>query len=560
MPQPIDSPSLHAVRQAGTGASGFLYVNPPNVTSQRINSQFNVSIKVSGMDYFTGWDVSVETNTSSINPIKISIAGNLFEANYSNPPREVSNCVNGNGQSCILPPTGFDGPGIAHSAADLFGHPAIPAPIDGTLFVITYNITSNPSYSPIRIVSDTLTNNTLKPVPNTPQDGVYGTPGSPDFTLSLSTRAITIAQGTSASLTVSLRSLLKFNGTVALSTLGKLNGTFAQPFLNLTATKGTNSTRLTLSAPTSLAATSYLVTMVADYSTTIRHLASVLVTVQLSAFFLLGLSPAQLAIHGGTSGNTTILLTSQFNFSGKVDLTVRTGTTSVTYRLASSSLILTPYQSNSTLLELTVPFLAEPFTYFINVTASHRFSSTWQNVTQSLKIVPPKPSLAIDVIPSFVYIRAGQSVNVSITVWSVDYFVGNAYVSAVMSGGRASFDHYISWIALPNSTYSSNTPSANYTLTIKVGARTIAGNYVVLLTAYSIANGPQAATSTQGIILITIANPTLFHTSSTPITLLGLDPTIYFLAIGIVAVPFAVLGILALRKWLDDQDYTYLTD
>jgi hypothetical protein len=560
-PRPVGPSSTLGITRQATSGGGLLYVSPPNITGQRINTQFNVSIQVTGMDYFTGWDVSIETNTSAINPIKISITGNLFDANYSQHENLVSNCINGNGTTCSLPPIGLDGPGVVHSAADLLGRPAIPTPIVGSLFTITYNVTSNPSYSPIRIIGSTLTDNSSPTgVPNTPQDGVYGSPSSPDFTLSVSTKSLAIPQGTSSTLTVAVHSLLKFNGTIDLSTIGKLNGTFAQQSLNLTASNGTKSTTLTLFAPYSTSATLYPVMIVADYATTIRHTASLQVNVQPTVSFLMGFDHGQMPIHGGLSANVTILVTSQFNFSGEVDLTVNTAETNVTYTLESSVLQLTPHGTNSTIITLTPPLSTSRSIYYIFVTASHRFPTFWQNITEPIKIVPPAPSLAITTNPVELSVRAGQAANVTVTVWSVDFFYGYAYVSAVMSGGRASFDHYSYFFPLQDPTNPVYAPAANYTLTIKIGARTIPGNYVILLAAYSITNGNQTATSTQASILLTVFNPTLFHTSSAPIKILGLAPSTYYMLVGIVAIPFAFLVGMAVRKWKDDQDDEYLKD
>ncbi len=565
IPQSASRPSTPAqISQAGTGG-GLVYVNPPNVTSQRVNTQFNVTVQVSGMDYFTGWDISVETSSSDINPIKVSIAGNLFLWNYSQSENQLANCVNGSGLSCSLPPNGLDGPGVARSAADLIGQPTvqIQPPIDGTLFVITYNVTSNPGYSRIHIASNTFVNNTIHGsgvVPSTPQDGVYGTPGSPDFTLSLSSTSINIAQGTSASISVSLHSLLKFNGTIALSTTGKINGTYDQPYLNLTSITGTNSTRLTIAGPYALSPTLYLVTIVADYSTTIRHKATLQVSLQPSVSFLMGFDHAQIPIHGGLSSNVTIMLTSQFNFAGAIHLSVNLGKTNVTYILGSSDLLLAPNGANSTFITITPPSSASKVIYYVFVTGSHRFPTFWQNVTEPIKIVPPPPSLAITTDPIQLSIQAGQGANATVTVLSVDYFYGYAYVSAVMQGGKASFDHYSYFFPLPDPTHPLYIPSTNFTLMLKIGPRTIPGNYVILLTAYSITNGNQTATSTQASILLTIINPNLFHTSSAPITVLGLAPSMYYAFLGVVVVPFALLAGLAVRKWRDDKDETYLRE
>jgi hypothetical protein len=355
---------------------GLLYVDPPNVTGQPIN-QFNVSIQVAGMQVFTGWDISVETNASTIDPIKVITAGNLFEANYSLSPSLETSCIDNKGTGCASPPQ--DGLGIAHSVFQVPGTPTIPTPIFGTLFVITYNVTNNSGYSKIRIVNDTLiANGTTGPVPHAEQDGIYSSLKSPDFAVSLSTRSLTLVQGSEASLTVTLLSTSRFNGTVHLTfenydtsgnSLSNLRGIFEHPSLELTATDGANSTVLTITATETSSTELHNATVLASYNT-ITHHASLQVNVQPTPYFVLDLSPAQLEIRAGTSGTITILLTSQFNFTGEVELTTAPAETSITCSLGTPTLTLGPYQSNSTILTISIDAKASIGNYTVLITAN----------------------------------------------------------------------------------------------------------------------------------------------------------------------------------------------
>jgi hypothetical protein len=362
--------------QVPAGTGGLLYVNPLNVTGQPVN-QFNVSIQVAGMQFFTGWDISVETNASTIDPIKLTTAGNLFEANYSLSPSLETSCIDNKGTGCASPRQ--DDQGIAHSVFQVPGTSNIHTPIFGRLFVITYNVTNNSGYSKIRIVNDTLVaNSTSRPVPHSEQDGIYSGLKPPDFAVSLSTRSLTLVQGSQASLTVTLVSASRFNGTVHLAfnnydtggnSSSNLTGIFEHPSLELTATAGANSTVLTLTAPENSSTELHNAIVLASYKT-ITHYASLQVNVQPAPYFVLDLSPAQLEIRVGTSGTTTILLTSQFNFTGEVELVTAPAETGMAYSLETPTLTLRPYQSNSTILTVSIDAKASIGNYTVLITAN----------------------------------------------------------------------------------------------------------------------------------------------------------------------------------------------
>lgn len=166
-------------------ATGALYVSPANLTVQPVGTMLTYQVKVAGMDSFNGWDVTVETNSSVLDPVSIDATVNLFEANFSSPVIEVIKCVDGVGTGCNF----GDVLGDAHSSAVTSGAYATG---NGLLFTITYRVV-NPGYSFLTIppgkglIYSTANTNVI----HTSSDGVYGTPPAnlpvADFTFSPAT-------------------------------------------------------------------------------------------------------------------------------------------------------------------------------------------------------------------------------------------------------------------------------------------------------------------------------------------------------------------------------------
>lgn len=500
------------------------------------------------MPFFNGWDVAVRTNSSVISPISVTFAGDLFEANYSVTPVEAANCVNNvaNVGSCRA---GIDGPGVAHSVAAFLGKPsAIAAPIDGTLLIISYNVTGASGFSRIDIVDNTFSNGTSTPVPHQPPSpGIFGTE-PPEFIVSANPPTLTVLQGFNATTMITVSSASGFTGAVSLNASEEFGAVFAQTVLNLTP-NGSNSTKLTLIAPWSIQAQDYpQVTITASNRV---HSSSAFVDVNVKTRdFLLAINPSILRIHAGTFANSTITLQSLNGFSGDVSLNVQIPT-NVTYVLGSSIVALLANATSHTSLNVSTPIVFLPFGYTINVTARATLitSGTTRLLShvQSLIIKPPQPSFAISVNPATIVVRAGLTSIVTITVMSVDYFWQYLYLSATMSGGTASFDTNSYYVPLPNSKYANVTESANFTLSVYVPIDQVPGHYIVLLTVYQ-----SPLTQTIGIpVIITSLSP--FHNVSNP-TILGLSPPIYFGILGALVIPFIALSVYTYRKAREEED------
>lgn len=539
-----------ATRQGhATTLTGLVYINPPSINpTLPIGTIFNVTVQVSGMDRFTGWDVYVQTNPAVINPIKITFAGDYFEANFSTAnPVETSNCINGvPGIGCLAK----DGRGVAHSAVALLPPPAgLTPPINGNLFTITYNATSASGFSYIDIISSTLVNGTPTPVSHTVSPGIYG-PQPPDFLISANPPSINILQGSNATTVITVSSVVGFQGSVNLTASKEFGAFFARPILSVIA-NGSNSTQLLLVVPRTTQATDYPTVTITAANRTTSHSIFIDVNVKTYSNFLLSITPTSLRIHAGNSANTTIILASQNGFSGNVSLVVQVPA-NVTYVLGSSTISLLPDATVHTSLNISTPIVSLPFLYMINVTGSATLVAsggvTFQLLhAQQLVVKPPLPSFAISIDPATIVVRAGLTSSVTINVKSVDYFWQYVYLSAEMSGGAASFDINNYYVPLPSSKYANMTESVNFTLSVYVPVDQIPGHYIVLLTVYQ-----DPLRQTIGIpVIITSLSP--FHAVSNP-TILGLSPLLYFGTLGALVIPFIFLSVYTYRKAREDED------
>ena len=156
-------------------AAGSLNIDPPLIPAQAVGTIAMYQVKVFGMDSFNGWDIQVQVNDSIIDPISVSVSGNVL----GTPLQEFINCVDGGVGGGTAGNTGCsvkDGLGIAHSAAIFPGSSGDGA--NGLLFTIKYKVlvTGPKVYSPIALINDILTNGSGNGVDHVRVHGAYGNP------------------------------------------------------------------------------------------------------------------------------------------------------------------------------------------------------------------------------------------------------------------------------------------------------------------------------------------------------------------------------------------------
>lgn len=361
-----------------------LYISPSIQSAQASGTSIHYQVKVSNMQLFTGWNVSVRTNQSVINPGSISIDGNFFQANFSATVNLTTNCVNGQGTGCV--PT--DGPGIIHSAGTVSRQPALPTntTLDGVLFTITYTAVAG-KFSSVTIFNDTLENGITTPVPHTTISGIYGTP-PPDFALSAFPARIFVGQGSSETTAIVVQSLNNFAGNVTLSATATPSGltlSFSQGTVALAGNQ-TKVSKITISTSTATSLGNYTLS-ISGKTLSLSH--SVTLSITVLPDFSITTNPASVIALPGSRTFSTIALTSR-GFAGTISLSIVTSPTLIAGPeafLNESIVALSAGQSASVLLEIFTFLSTSPGNYTITVTATSGVLS--HSATVSLKIPAP---------------------------------------------------------------------------------------------------------------------------------------------------------------------------
>lgn len=194
---------------------------------------------------------------------------------------------------------------------------------------------------------------------------------TPDFSIAASPSALTINAGTAATSNITVNSLSTFSGTVALTTTGSTGWTLSVNPTPLTVAQGGSATStLSITVPAGTTAGTYTVT-VTGTSDSLSHSTSVAVTVPapVTPDFSISASPSSLNIRRGATGTSTVTIKSLNTFSGTVALTV-TGPTGWTVSVSPTSLTVASGGSASAALSIRVPTTASRGTYTVTVTGT----------------------------------------------------------------------------------------------------------------------------------------------------------------------------------------------
>ena len=185
--------------------------SPPTLTGI-VGENVTVSVNIQGSDNVNGFDISIATNASTLDPLSIDDSASLIHQ----PRLVLTSTVNSN-------------TGVAHFASVATGY-TNPAPATGNLFRVTYKVLNS---SPAKIgflpgCSGTSNDNLCVTVTgvnggvatadpeNVQTASVNGSP-TPDFTITANPPSLPIRAGTSATYTISLASFNGFSGTISLS-------------------------------------------------------------------------------------------------------------------------------------------------------------------------------------------------------------------------------------------------------------------------------------------------------------------------------------------------------
>lgn len=193
------------------------------------------------------------------------------------------------------------------------------------------------------------------------------------FTMSASATSLTLVSGTSKSATINLKSL-GLQGTITLSTSvssSNLTATISPSSLSFTPGQ-TKSSTLTVTSKT---AGAYSVTVIAT-SGTIVHTLTIPITI---ADFTLSASPSTLTVARGSTGTSSISLTSLYGFTGTVKLADTVSPTGLKATLSTTSISLLSGGTSTATLTFSPATTTPTGSYTITVTATsgslvHKFT------------------------------------------------------------------------------------------------------------------------------------------------------------------------------------------
>jgi hypothetical protein len=149
----------------------------------------------------------------------------------------------------------------------------------------------------------------------------------------------------------------------------------------------------------------------------------------MSPDFSISANPTSVIVNPGPQGNSTITLTSQQGFAGKVNMTVGASPHGLYCQLAESSLNVTVNSSNSTMLYCD----GNPGTFTVTVVAKAAILGTIVSHQISVNFVVTDFFLSTS--PSSLSLSTGKSASTSVTIASEYPFAQNIYLNLTLPPG-----------------------------------------------------------------------------------------------------------------------------
>jgi hypothetical protein len=285
---------------------------------------------------------------------------------------------------------------------------------------------------------------------------------APDYTVSVTPTAITVAAGSAANITVSQTASGNFNGNVSYTISGLPAGASATFTPSVVAGSGSSILNI---ATTSATAAGIYPLVVAGTSGTLQRTANVSLTVTSSTDFSLTASPASQSVTAGNSGTFTATVTALNGFIGTVTLAAAGLPAGATASFNPASITT---GGSST---LTISTTAAG-TYPLVITGT---SGALQHTANVSLTVVKSADFGLSVTPASQSVTAGNSGTFTAAVTALNGFAGTVTLAAsgVPAGATASFSP------------ASITSAGSSTLTISTTAATAAGTYPITVTGVS---------------------------------------------------------------------------
>src|SRR5438445_4368051 len=405
--------------------------SPASITGTQ-GTQLRISVFIQGSGALNGFDITLLADHTVLRPAGIDLAGTVLPA----PTTIIFECLGGviiHGNVCSGSVDTLELAAVGAPSQVTF------PPTTGLLFTAIYNVTGTTSGAPIGYqtgcssssVSGTTTcvviaNGSTSPVPETVQTAIFSTNTTPDFVMTASPGAITIAAGSSGTSFISVTSSNGFSGTVGLNTTvvtGNLTISFNPATVTIGAGQTATST-ITISALTSIPPGIYSVS-IAGLSGSLFHSVAVSVTVNASPRpdFSLTVSPSSLNVAQGTSATSTATLTSLNGFIGTVSLSV-TVPAGLTASLTSAVVTLSSGGTGTSVLTISTMSSTPLGTFTVILTGSNGSLSHSTSIAVTVTS-SASGDFTMAESPTFQAIPVASERQTIITLASLNGFSGN---------------------------------------------------------------------------------------------------------------------------------------
>ena len=454
----------------------------PQLFTGAVGSTVRVGVVISGAGSINGFDISITADRSLIAVTGADLTGSILGSGST----VILECIDGviiSGNACS---TTTDVPGVLHFAAAT--SPGVSVSGTGLLFTAVYKVTGSTTGTPIDFTTGcsgtssgnscvTITNGTVVAVAL--QGGTFG--NLQDFTIAASPNPVQVAPGGTTTSTLTLNSEGGYADFVNLAiTAMDLPASVSPSQVDL-ASFTTNTATLSVGP----AATGvYHVTVTATGSGifmpgfTPTHPVTVEVDVAASDFAL-SASPTSLTIPHGSSGTSTLTVTSITGFTGTVVLSAVGSNPSITGSASPSS--VTGGSGTST-LTVNVAFSLSPGSYSITVTGTGPSSSH----SAIIGVIVPGPFFTVQAVPNAITAPRTGAATTQLTISSINNFQGTVGMSGVLTSSSTDGNGVAPGFSL---TPSSVTLSPGGVLTSLFESdsfsTTATGNYTFTLTATS---------------------------------------------------------------------------
>jgi uncharacterized membrane protein len=303
----------------------------------------------------------------------------------------------------------------------------------------------------------------------------------PDFSIKTNPTTLYLVAGETKTSTITAASIYHFSGTIALSTstlqgwqhpiLAKNSLTVTYPAT--TTTPSTDSTTLTVSAPTNAQTGKYVITVTGEHevqgeSKDIVHTRDIVVQV-IKPDFRLSASPSTIYIQPGQSGSSTIRIASIGRFQGSVQLSIL-NPTGLAGTLTSPSLSIEVNQAGTVTLNVPTTSATPAGKYPIQITATS--GSLSHVITIMVQVI--KPDFAIISSPELLTVKAGTTPTAIIKAISINRYEGTVTIAAATTPPAG-----ITLIVDPSPVYIKYNQAGIVKVTFNIPANIEPGKYII---------------------------------------------------------------------------------